>query len=94
MVVVNDSATPHLTTGMTFEARVRPSTAMTGWKAILQKQTDAYFLNANTDTNHVGVGAGRSEEYAARSSKVQRRYQQTSGRTWRGRTTGRRCGCI
>ena len=55
VVVVNDSATLHLTTGMTFEAWVRPSTAMTGWKAILQKQTDAYFLNANTDTNHVGV---------------------------------------
>jgi hypothetical protein len=56
VVVVNDSASLDLTSGATFEAWVRPTAAMSGWKAILQKQTDAYFLNANTDSNHVAVG--------------------------------------
>jgi glucose/arabinose dehydrogenase len=56
VVVVNDSASLDLTTGMTFEAWVRPSQTLSNWKAILQKQTDSYFLNANTAGNHVGSG--------------------------------------
>ncbi|HKC49220.1 MAG TPA: LamG-like jellyroll fold domain-containing protein, partial [Myxococcota bacterium] len=56
LVVVNDSASLHLTTGMTLEAWVRPTQALSNWKAVLQKELDAYFLNANTAGNHVGSG--------------------------------------
>ena len=56
VVVVPDSPTLDLTNAMTLEAWVRPTLALSSWKAILQKETDAYFLNANTFSNHVGGG--------------------------------------
>src|SRR5205085_2850962 len=45
-----------LTNGMTIEAWVYPTATLSSWKAIAQKETDAYFLNANTGNDHVGVG--------------------------------------
>ena len=56
VVVVNDSASLDLTNGMTLEAWVRPTSVMSGWKAIMQKEPDIYFLNGNTAANHVGIG--------------------------------------
>jgi hypothetical protein len=56
VVVVTDSTSLHLSSGMTLEAWVYPTSALSNWKAILQKETDAYFLNANTSANHAGGG--------------------------------------
>jgi glucose/arabinose dehydrogenase/chitodextrinase len=56
VVVVPDSSSLDLSTGMTLEAWVYPTTTLVSWKAILQKQVDAYFLNGNTSNNRPGVG--------------------------------------
>src|SRR5262249_30219482 len=56
IVLVPDSNSLDLSTGMTLEAWVQPTAALNDWKAILQKQVDAFFLNANTSSNHPGVG--------------------------------------
>jgi glucose/arabinose dehydrogenase/chitodextrinase len=43
-VIVPDSASLDLTTGMTLEAWVNPSTALTGWKDVIYKGDDNYYL--------------------------------------------------
>jgi chitodextrinase len=49
-VRVADSASLDLTTAMTLSAWIRPAASQNGWRTILQRQTDAYFLNAgNSD---------------------------------------------
>jgi glucose/arabinose dehydrogenase/fibronectin type 3 domain-containing protein len=52
LVRVEDSASLDLTAGMTLSAWVMPSVAQTGWRTIMQKQSDAWFLNASS-----GAGA-------------------------------------
>ena len=54
LVRVEDSASLDLTTGMTVSAWINPAASQSGWRTILQKQTDAYFLNASS-----GAGALR-----------------------------------
>jgi hypothetical protein len=49
-VRVPDSASLHLSTAMTLSAWVSPTVAQTGWRTVLQKETDAWFLNASNDT--------------------------------------------
>jgi len=39
-----------LTTQMTLEAWVYPTSAESGWRAVVQKEVDAYFLTAGSDT--------------------------------------------
>lgn len=55
-VLVPDASSLDLTTGMTLEAWVYPTSTQSGWRAILQKQVDAWFLNGNTSANRPGVG--------------------------------------
>src|SRR5690242_17352487 len=45
LVLVNSSASLNLTTGMTVSAWVFPTTNQSGWRTIVQKETDAYFLH-------------------------------------------------
>ena len=56
VVLIPDSNTLDLPSGMTLEAWVYPTASMSSWKAILQKEADAYFLNANTFNNRAGFG--------------------------------------
>jgi glucose/arabinose dehydrogenase len=56
VVVIPDASSLDLTNGMTLEAWVYPTTTLSSWRAILQKETDAYFLNANTSGDRPGVG--------------------------------------
>jgi hypothetical protein len=49
-VRVSDSPSLDLTTSATFEAWVYPTGPLTGWRTILQKEVDAYFLHASSDT--------------------------------------------
>jgi hypothetical protein len=46
-VRVNDSPSLDLTTAATFEAWVYPTAVPSGWRTILQKEVDAYFLTAS-----------------------------------------------
>jgi hypothetical protein len=56
-VVINDSASLHLTTAVTLEAWVNPSSAPTGWQDVLYKAVDNYFLEAgSTNGNKPGTG--------------------------------------
>jgi chitodextrinase len=48
-VLVPNSVSLTLTTAMTLEAWVNPSVTLSSWKAILQKEVDAYFLTASSD---------------------------------------------
>lgn len=56
IVHVADSASLDLTTAMTLEAWVYPTVTVSGWKAILQKEVDAYLLSAGSDANVPALG--------------------------------------
>ncbi len=57
VVRVPSSASLNVTTGMTLSAWIRPTAAQGGWRTILQRQTDAYFLSAsNGDPLHPAGG--------------------------------------
>jgi len=58
LVRVADSASLDLTTGMTLSAWINPSANQSGWRTILQKQTDAYFLNASNSTGPLRPSGG------------------------------------
>ena len=74
-VDINDSASLHLTTGMTLEAWVNPSTASSAWRDVIYKGKDNYFLEGSspsggsptggvttgTDSSSVDVGYGTSK---------------------------------
>ncbi len=48
LILVPASASLNLSTAMTLEAWVNPTATLSGWKAILQKEADAYFLTASS----------------------------------------------
>ena len=58
-VVISDSASLHLSSGMTLEAWVSPKTAPTTWQDVIYKQNDIYFLEAGSSVskNPPAVGA-------------------------------------
>ena len=56
-VTIADTAALHLSTGMTLEAWVRPSAAPSGWRDIIYKGDDIYFLEASGNTG-TPVAAG------------------------------------
>jgi hypothetical protein len=58
VVRVASSASLNLTTGMTLSAWVRPAASQTGWRTILQRQADAYFLTASSDQPGRPAGGG------------------------------------
>jgi Concanavalin A-like lectin/glucanases superfamily len=43
---------------MTLSAWIRPTASQTGWRTILQRQSDAYFLNASNDAPGRPAGGG------------------------------------
>ncbi|GAB3257234.1 fibronectin type III domain-containing protein [Nocardioides dilutus] len=49
LVRVADSASLDLSTAMTLSAWIMPTANQSGWRTIMQRQTDAYFLNASYD---------------------------------------------
>src|SRR5262245_40575953 len=48
-VQIPDAASLDLTTGATIEAWVYPTANQTGWRTIVQKQTDSYLLHASSN---------------------------------------------
>ncbi|HEY1342090.1 MAG TPA: LamG domain-containing protein, partial [Bryobacteraceae bacterium] len=56
-VTVPNAASLQLTTGMTLEAWIFPTKAPTGWRAIVDKNVDGYYIMASSDNgNRPGVG--------------------------------------
>jgi PKD repeat protein len=56
-VTVMDSASLRLTTGMTLEAWVKPSTVTSAWRDVIMKGNDNYYLMATTsNSGRPGVG--------------------------------------
>jgi fibronectin type 3 domain-containing protein len=58
IVRVPASASLNLTTGMTLSGWVRPSVSLDGWRTIVHRQTDAYFLTASGDSPGRPAGGG------------------------------------
>src|SRR3989441_755782 len=56
LVTVPNAASLQLTTGMTLEAWVFPTATPTGWRAIVDKTVDGYYLMASTDQNRPAAG--------------------------------------
>jgi hypothetical protein len=57
VVTVPNAASLQLTTAVTLEAWVFPTAAPTGWRAIIDKNVDGYYLFASTDNgNRPGAG--------------------------------------
>ena len=48
-VSIPSSASLNVTTGMTLEAWVMPTAGQSGWRTIMQRQSEAYFLNASNE---------------------------------------------
>jgi glucose/arabinose dehydrogenase/chitodextrinase len=57
-VRVADSASLDLTTAMTLSAWIRPTASQSGWRTILQHETDAYFLNASNSDGPLRPSGG------------------------------------
>ena len=53
-MTINDSASLHLTTGMTLEAWVNPSTVSSTWRDVIYKGNDNYCLEATSTSGSAG----------------------------------------
>ena len=58
VVRVADSASLDLTTAMTLSAWIRPTVSQSGWRTIMQRQTDSYFLNASNSDGPLRPSGG------------------------------------
>ena len=57
-VQVPDAASLDLTSGMTMEAWVNPAASQTGWRTVVQKQAESYFLMAGSGAGTLRPAAG------------------------------------
>jgi chitodextrinase len=58
VVRVADSASLDLSSAMTLSAWIRPAASQSGWRTILQRQVDAYFLNASNSAGPLRPSGG------------------------------------
>jgi fibronectin type 3 domain-containing protein len=58
LVTINDSTSLHLTTAMTLEAWVNPSTVSSAWRDVIYKGSDNYYLEATSSQSAVPGGGG------------------------------------
>src|SRR6266850_1965080 len=58
LVVVNGAPSLNVTTAMTLSAWVFPTANQSNWRTIMQREVDAYFLNASTPSGALRPGAG------------------------------------
>ncbi len=58
LVQVASSASLGLSGAMTLSAWIDPSVSQSGWRTIMQRQVDAYFLNASNDTGALRPSGG------------------------------------
>ena len=77
---------------MTLEAWVNPSSVSSGWRDVIYKGNDNYYLEATSASGGTPDGGGTFGGATATSS-ARRRSPRTRGRTSASRTTARRCAC-
>ncbi len=58
VVLIPNSASLDVSTGMTLEAWVYPTTSQAGWRAIIQRETDAYVLHSSSSFGAMRPTAG------------------------------------
>src|SRR5258705_8695526 len=58
LVVINSSASLNVTTGMTLSAWVFPTAAQSGWRTVMERAVDAYFLHASSQSGTLRPAAG------------------------------------
>jgi hypothetical protein len=58
LVTIPDTSWLRLTTAMTLEAWVKPSKVTNGWRDVIRKGNNDYFLDATSDHNKVPAGGG------------------------------------
>ncbi len=58
LVRVADSASIDLTSAMTLSAWIMPTATQNGWRTVMQRQTDSYFLNASSDAGALRPAGG------------------------------------
>jgi hypothetical protein len=58
VVRVPSSASLNLATAMTLSAWIRPAASQSGWRTVMQRQADAWFLNASTSAGPLRPGGG------------------------------------
>ena len=56
LVTIADSASLDLTTGMTLEAWVKPTTVSSAWRDVIYKGTDVYYLEATSAVSSLPAG--------------------------------------
>ena len=93
MVTIPDAPSLRLTTAMTLEAWVNPSVVNSGWRDIIYKGNDNYYLKGSTPSGApaigITVGAHDAEAFAH-----DRASARTPGRSWQRHMTARRCGSM
>ena len=57
-----------LSSAMTLSGWIKPSVTQSGWRTIVQRQTDSYFLNASHDAGSLRGPAGRWDQLVRRRS--------------------------
>ena len=73
LVRVPSSASLNVSTAMTLEAWIQPTAAQSGWRTIMQREVDAYFLNASNGNGPLRPSGGGTFGGADRSASAARR---------------------
>ena len=58
LVLIPASASLNVSSAMTLEAWIYPTASQSGWRTIMQREVDAYFLNASNDTGALRPSGG------------------------------------
>jgi glucose/arabinose dehydrogenase/chitodextrinase len=58
LVVIPGSTSLNVSTAMTLSAWIQPTVAQGGWRTIMQREVNAYFLNASNDTGALRPAGG------------------------------------
>ena len=82
LVRVADSASLDLTTAMTLSAWIRPTVSQSGWRTIMQRQADAYFLNASNGDGALRPAGGGTFGGSTTYIAVRPPVPSTPGPTW------------
>ena len=89
LVTVPDAASLHLTTGMTLEAWVNPSTVNANWRDVIYKGNDNYYLEAtSTNASRPDAGADRRRQLRrrVRHGRARRQHWAYLAETYDGST--------
>ena len=92
LVTIPDAAALRLTTGMTLEAWVNPAAVNTGWRDIIYKGNDNYYLEASSSNGLpvIGITVGSTGDRGVRHRGTPGQHMDVS---WRRPTMARRSGC-